>query len=205
MDLSGYQDWLTEQGYQPSTIEATLRHLKNAVGTGEWESRRAHLRRYLLFVKKTRRNPLGKDFAHKLKQAGYEPASEIAKQGKTAKQVLTTRQWRALRARLREKSANYEAKLLAAYMESPYRIGDFLNLRIIDMGEGDTDKPALKWLEGVRAQSRKKKMFVYEVLCDTERCAYYRLRKKLRKVTEDMGLDVDLDTLYKSYFAIYGD
>jgi hypothetical protein len=196
--LTGYQDWLKREGYQPSTIRATLRHLKGAVNTGVLATRQAHLRRYLLFVKKTRSNPLGRAFTHKLKQEGIEPAAEIVKQGRTVKTLLTRKAWKQLRARLRRAGAGDEGRLLAAYMESPYRIGDFLNFRIADVTPEDTDKAGFKWLQSFRKNTR-----VYEVLCETERCAYYRLRKKLSEVAEDMGLSVDLDTLYKSYFAVY--
>lgn len=208
--LKPYKKWLKQSGYQPSTIEVTLRHLKAAVLTGNWDERHEpHLRRYLLFVKKTRRHPLGKKFTDALRTAGFEPAGVIRKQGNRTKDLLSLKSWRNLRSRLRDnkRSPSYESKLLVAYMESPYRISDFLKMRISEITEDDvSDKRAREWLAAIRYKRRGgRHMPVYKVLCDTERCAYYRLRKVLGDVCDDMGLEADLDTLYKSYHELFGE
>ena len=104
-DLSGYENWLVSEGYQPSTIEVTLRHIKVAAANQvRAVDHVPHVRRYLRFVTKTRRNPLGKPFATNMKRRGFKPASEIRKQGSRDRELLTVRQWKALRARLRRRT-----------------------------------------------------------------------------------------------------
>jgi hypothetical protein len=199
-DLSGYEAWLTREGYQPTTIEATLRHLKNVAAKPKEiaDHQEAHIQRYLRYVGKTRRHPLGQSLTKKLKAAGYAAAGDVRKPGSRSKKLLDAQQWSALRARLRERGYSDDTgKLLVAYMESPYRITEFLQLRPTLISADDvTDKISRDWLRNHRARR------VFQVLCPTERCTYYRLRKRLRDVSEALGIPVDLDTLYKSYYEL---
>lgn len=214
-DLSGYEAWLTGEGYQPSTIKATLRHLKNVAETPNKvaEHQGAHVRRYLRYVSKTQRHPFGRVFAQTLHKQGYEAASDVRKPGSRSKGLLTGRQWTALRSRLRIRGGDDTDKLLVAYMESPYRISEFLQLQVGKLTEEDvTDKRALAWLKSAGRSSAssngkaraagKRSQRVFKVLCETERCTYYRLRKRLRDVCDKMNLSADLDTLYKSYYEL---
>jgi len=194
-DLGAYEDWLYAEGYQESTILVTLRHIK-AVSVEPRQSpghRAPHVRRYLRFVAKTRKNPLGRRFTEQMLAHGMEPASDIEKQGSRDKGCLTPRQWKALRARLR--GGDTISKLLVAYMESPYRIGDFLNLRANMVTRDDVgDKISRDWIK--RFGGKKK---LYKLLCPTQRCAYYRLRKRLQTISAKMKVETDLDSLYKTY------
>ncbi len=204
-DLSGYAAWLTSERYQPTTIEATLRHLKNVAEKPDSVANHqtAHVRRYLRYVSKTQRHPFGRGFTKNLRDQGFEAAGDVRKPGSRSKKLLTGRQWAALRSRLRIRGGDDTDKMLVAYMESPYRITEFLQLHTSKITEEDvTDKRAREWLTGRTSVGNGKPVAVYEVLCATERCTYYRLRKRLRDVCDKMDLSADLDTLYKSYYEL---
>ncbi len=195
IDLGAYEDWLYAEGYQDSTIQVTLRHLRGLAEHPEELTRHRvpHVRRYLRFVAKTRKNPLGRRFTEAMLANGVEAASEIEKQGKRDKGCLTDKQWKALRSRLRGGDAI--SRLLVAYMESPYRIGDFLNLYAHEVTADDvSDKISRDWIK--RFGGRKR---LHRLLCPTQRCAYYRLRRRLQTISEKMKVQTDLDALYKTY------
>jgi hypothetical protein len=203
-DLSGYAAWLTSERYQPTTIEATLRHLKNVAEKPDSVANHqtAHVRRYLRYVSKTQRHPFGRGFTKNLRDQGFEAAGDVRKPGSRSKKLLTGRQWAALRSRLRIRGGDNTDKMLVAYMESPYRITEFLNLRVGAINAEDvTDKRAREWLKSA-GSTIGNPIPVYAVLCATERCTYYRLRKRLRDVCDKMELSADLDTLYKTYYEL---
>lgn len=193
--LADYEAWLKKEGYQNSTTEVSMRHIRAAALTPESipGHRVAHVRRYLRYVADTRKNPLGRKFAEQMLKHGFTPARRTEKQGSRSKACLSSKQWKALRSRLRTGDAR--SKLLVAYMESPHRVGDFLNLRANEITADDvSDKLSREW---IKSAGGKKKL--YRLLCSTQRCAYYRLRSRLQHVSEAMKLSTDLDTLYKSY------
>lgn len=202
MKLDEYERWLRKEGYQPTTIEVTLRHIRAARSDSARLPRHRvpHVRRYLRFVAKTRKNPLGRSFAKRmLDDYGLTPAGEIEKQGSRDRETLTQKQWDALKQKLR--GGDRISRLLVAYMESPYRIGDFLNLKASGVTPDDvSDKVSRDW---VRRFGGKKKL--YQMLCTTERCAYYRLRRRLQKINQKLKTDPDLDTLYKSFHELNGE
>lgn len=199
MKLDDYEKWLKREGYQPTTIEVTLRHIRAAhADTSSLPAYRIpHVRRYLRFVARTRKNPLGSRFTRKmLDEYGLAPATEIEKQGSRDRETLTQKQWDALKKKLQ--GGDRISRLLVAYMESPYRIGDFLNLRAHAVTVDDvSDRSSRDWL---RRFGGKKKL--YRMLCTTERCAYYRLRRRLQSVNRALKADPDLDTLYKSFHEL---
>ncbi|MEE8615525.1 MAG: hypothetical protein V3T11_09985 [Roseateles sp.] len=212
--LRKYEEWLRAEGYQPSTVEVTLRHLYtvneqcgqtlfNACPMPVAPYRIPHVRRYLRYVALTRRNPLGRIFVAEMKRQGIEASSEIRKQGQRTKQNLTKSQWSELRKLLR--AGDNTSKLLLAYMLSPYRISEFLDMEVRLVSEEDiTDHVSRKWLHATNLAAPKSKRTrkLYELLCPTKRCAYSRLRRTLREAGEKLKVPADLDTLYKSYHAL---
>lgn len=210
--LKPYEAWLRAEGYQPSTVEVTLRHLYtvnenrisslfNAMPVAPY--RIPHVRRYLRYVALTRRNPLGRAFVAEMKRQGIEASAEIRKQGGRTKKNLTKYQWWRLRGLLRE--GDNTSKLLLAYMLSPYRISEFLDMEVRLVSEEDiTDHVSRKWLQATNllVPKRNRTRKLYELLCPTKRCAYSRLRRTLREACKELRVPVDLDTLYKSYHVL---
>lgn len=191
-DLSDYLSWLKRQKYQDNTILVTLRNLRTAASEPARlpTHRIPHVRRYLRFVQETGSNPLGRRFLSAMKAKKIGAASEIVKTGARGKQISKV-QLSALRARLRR--GDNTSKLVVAYMHSPYRISDFLILRCSRLTDRDVaDKISRDWLRKEGGPN-----LLYQVLCDTERCAYARMRKRLLEVCDSLGFKTDLDTLYK--------
>lgn len=203
LDLSSYQRWLRTEGYQRSTAEVSLRHMRTiATGAAVQSHQHPHIRRYLRFVEATGRNPLGREFLSKMKADGFEPSGPIAKAGKRSKPVLTRPQWSQLRSKLRRDGDEID-RLLIAYMYSPYRIAEFLELWVRGLDADDvSDALSREWIAAAFDNTRNKKLFM--ILCDTRRCAYSRMRRRLQRVTAKLGIEADLDTLYKSYHQLYG-
>jgi hypothetical protein len=219
VDLKLYIKWLEKRGYQDSTIVVTIRNLILAysdcapLGKKGWEPAtidiridpyRSHLCRYLKFVQETRRQPLGAPFTALLKDNKLKPIRDTHLHGRRSKSILTLKSWENLRRRIqRRDSVNGDSntdRLLLAYTSSPHRVTDFLRLRADKLGAADVgDKAARGWLAGFG------NVPLHEVLCVTERCAYYRLRTRLQDVCEEMGVTVDLDTVRKSYQALSDD
>ena len=199
-DLKLYREWLVKKGYQNSTIDATIRHLKTVWHKPEALSYRgAHVRRYLLYVSATRRNPLGQKFTtYMTEKHGLEAVTETRKHGARTKVTLRNDQWGILRAVLR--SGDSINRLLIAYMESPFRISEFLDMELREVDEKTVcDKRSRDWLLSIFINTRHKK--VYQVLCPTKRCAYSRMRRRLMALSAELTFEVDLDTLYKTFHA----
>jgi hypothetical protein len=215
LNLKPYVKWLKKRGYQDSTIVVTIRNLILAytdcapLGKKGWapatidvtaEPYKSHLGRYLKFVQETRRQPLGSRFTLLLKRKGLKPIRDTNLQGPRRKTLLTLKSWENLRRRLRKydgASDSNTGRLLLAYMSSPHRVTDFLRLRADKLDSGDVgDSASRGWLAGFG------NVPLHEVLCSTERCAYYRLRTCLQNVSQDSGVVVDLDTVRKSYQAL---
>lgn len=200
LDLDGYKRWLVRQGYQPSTVQVSMRHLRALVA---WEIpkklpkyRHAHIRRYLRYVDETKDNPMGSKFLQGMKSLGLTPAMDISKQGPRGKTLLGSHDWTALRSRLRR--GDEASRLLVAYMLSPYRIGEFLNLNAHKVDETDiADKISRDW---IRQNGGRKKL--YRLVCETERCTYYRMRRRLQDICDKLEVEADFDSLYKTYQSI---
>jgi hypothetical protein len=190
--LQPYADWLKNEGYQESTINATLRHLRLCHGR---ECCEPHTRRYLRYVSETRKNPLGREFLDLAMKAGYEASADRRRSGGRVKDALSEANWARLKAKLRR--GDEISWMLVAYMQSAYRIGQFLKLSASKVDETDIDdKISLDW---VRTASDGEKLPLYKILCKTERCAYYRMRRRLLETCEKLGIAADFDTLYKSF------
>lgn len=204
VNLDAYEAWLKKEGYQESTIKATLRHTRVLADnpTADPGYRMPIAKRYLRFVVATRREPLGKAFTKRLKARGIEPANKHPRQGARVKDVLSRQRFVQLRAKLRElgRGGDVTALLLVAYMQSPLRVGEFLRLRRSDVDEASVaDAKSRAWLE---RQDLKPRARLFEILCKTERCTYVRMRRKLAEVAAEQRIAVDLDTLYKSFHAM---
>ena len=202
VDLSEYDHWLRRQRYQPSTIDSTLRHLHMLhVISGLTPLSAPHVRRYLRFVKATRKNPMGARFLEHAKHIGLQPAADTKRGGGRVREPLSTAHWQALRAALRREAnaGSDTAQLLLVYMHADRRIGHFLkrSSRLAVQPEFCEDKLSRDWIAAQNA-TRKTIVPLYKLLCDTERCTYARMRRKLQIVAERLGYDVDLDTLYRS-------
>jgi hypothetical protein len=196
--LDKYETWLKDEGYQESTILVTLRHIKAVYAHRDKDvakTRAAHVRRYLRFVAKTRKNPLGRKFVQRMLGLGLEAAVDSPNHGKRSKTNLTDDQWLDLRAKLRR--GDDTSRLLIAYMESPYRIGEFLNLRIGQLVDDDVqDKISRAWITDKKLGARAR---LFQVLCKTERCAYSRIRRRLQQICKALEMEADLDTLYRTF------
>jgi hypothetical protein len=188
VDWKAYSSWLSKEGYQPSTIDATLRNLRvvcealSDIGNLQ-PHYEPHIKRYLRFVDHSRKNMLGGSaFLKKLQKAGYEPASNRRKHGRRTKDPLILENWKRLKDKLQ--IGDDISRLLWAYMLSGVRVSEFLNSDI-----------RVTALSTPLPQNWK----VYRVLGDSnKRSVYSRMRKRLQEVAEELNLGVDLDTLYKS-------
>lgn len=197
-NLNRYRAWLVDKGYKTSTIDATLRHLRVVVDNPEDVGYRAtHVKRYLLYVSLTKRNPLGQRFTeHMTTGHGLEAVADTTKGGGNIKALLDNGQWYQLRQTLR-RGDNLD-KLLLAYMESPYRISEFLELSVKAVDK-DTIQHAWSrnWIAKTFINPRDKQL--YQILCPSAQCAYSRMRRRLSVVADKLGFSADLNTLYKTF------
>lgn len=193
--LLSYANWLRAEGYQESTIAVTLRHLRTVMVTKVIAACRvSHVQRYLRYSAETRKNPLGPEFLKMALKAGFEASDDRKRPGARVKDTLNDVEWAMLRAKLRR--GDEISWMLIAYMQSPYRIGRFLKLRADKVDENDIDdKRSLDWI----AEHSNKLCPLYKLLCKTERCAYYRMRRRLLETCKKLGLEADFDTLYKTH------
>lgn len=198
-DLSRYRQWLVDQGYQPTTIAATLRHLQVVADNPEEVGYRApHVRRYLLYVEAEECHPLGKRFTrHMTTGHGLQAVSKARKiNGGNTKKLLDGGQWYMLHQTLR-KGGDLD-KLILAYMMSPYRIRQFLHMRIKDVNEATVQRiQSRTWIDKRCPNPRGKKM--YQILCPSVSCAYSRMRRRLIAVAKNLAFEADLDTLHKTF------
>lgn len=197
-DLSGYTGWLETEGYQPSTIEATLRNLAAATRDTK-PHHKPHIRRYMRYVTETGDNPLRVKLV-RMSLDSFEPSARRRRHGSRTKQLLGRAEWKLLKSRLRPEK-DVVSQVLLAYMGSELRIGDFLSVELTKLDDVVADKRARDWCvdcaKGLRKTGKPSKT-VADLLCMSERCAYVRLRKRLQAVSTDLGYEADLDTVYKS-------
>ena len=199
--LDGYRAWLEKKSYQPTTIDATLRHLKVvAKDPGALLYRGPHIRRYLLFVEDTKSNPLGRKFTNHMAALGMTAVADTRKCGAYTKALLSDTRWSKLDRKLRN-GKDLDC-LLWAYMHSGLRISEFLGRTLIQLERSLTDEssPAEFWLRNAMrsafVSTRGKK--VYQILCPSSRCAYSRMRRRLAAIAADLGIQADLNTVYKT-------
>lgn len=192
-DLSGYESWLKAEGYQPTTIRASLYALKRRVvreTSTVLESDKICLRRYLLFTQVTGEHPLGPGFSEALVGEGLRAAQLKAKGGHRKRAALDRGKLGKLLNALQE--GGDDSQLLAIYASSSLRINDFLSQRCEDVVS-----PALQtWLE-----NRPKREFVYETVSPSLSWARRRLLRKLRTEASKLDINADLDTLWRSRWS----
>jgi len=204
-DLTSYRDWLHAQLYQPSTIDSTLRALTLRRSPSKHGPETPHVRRYLRFVAETKQNPMGRDFLAHARLVGHKASSDAPRPGSRKREVLTRGQWTKLLATLRRVAVEDNddtARMLLAYMHSGRRVTNFLGLVASFAAEREdfvADKLSRNWVaersQMIRSPGR---VLVYQLLCDSERCAYSRMRRRLKAVAGKLGFDVDLDSLRRS-------
>ena len=191
MNLDGYREWLVSEGYQPSTVDTTVRKLTRLF---HFEAERTngharpHLQRYLRYVKDTKRNPLGQDFQAALLKEGFKASSKRSKPGARNKKLLTASQLTALHARLRTRG--HTGRVAALYVQSKLQVGEFLVLDLAgarDRFDGFVDGTwVTKAFVGYRAT------LLWQLIAESKRAAYKKLLDLVR------AEDTDLDTIYRS-------
>ena len=196
IDLSTYEAWLKKERYQASTRALSIRNLMTI--TNHPNKRIAsylipQAQRYVRFVAQTKKNPMGAKFLARLKKQKIEASESIKKAGKRSKPVLTAAKLSKLQAKLR--SGDEVDRLILAYAFSGMRVAAFLHMPCSNMQE-HPDKISRDWVAKAVDVSWNDPM--YKLLCKTERCAYSRMRTRMREVAEQLKMDVDLDTLYLS-------
>jgi hypothetical protein len=190
--LDDYTDWLRTQKYTDSTIEASLkvlRRLDHAKPDPRNLTDRFLLRRYLRYVKETRRNPLGRTFTEALSQLGLEPAVPRAVPGKRKRKLLTVTEFHVLKDRCL-RSEDVATVLVGFYMMSGKKPHDFLQQKTLIRDNAAVFK--------VRQDILLSRPVVYENLSTSLSWAYRTLLAAAKKQGEALGLDVDLDILYRS-------
>jgi len=94
MSLDDYKDWLGTQKYTDTTIDASLKVLRRIDPKNPKPTKVDDflLRRYLRYVKETRRNPLGKEFTDKLVSLGLSAALPRSVSGGRSRKLLSFEQ-----------------------------------------------------------------------------------------------------------------
>jgi len=197
VNLDSYRDWLLTEGYQPSTVETTVRKLTRLYHFASERSNshaRAHLRRYLRYVKDTKRSPLGQEFQAALVKEGFQASSKRSKPGARTKKRLTASQLTELRSRLRTRGTL--GRIAALYAQSKLNVSVFLELgraEVRALQSGNTGLDArldADWLNELF--HRERATLLWETFAVSPRAAY----KKLLDLVRAEG--TDLDTIYRS-------
>jgi hypothetical protein len=195
MSLDGYRDWLKKQRYTPSTIEASLKVLRrlDAVEPKPTPTDEFLLRRYLRYVKESRRNPMGEKFTEALKTKHdlFRPAVERAKSGKRKRRLLTLTEFHELKTRLLKRGDD-AGPLLVLYMSTGMKPRTFLQTQIKSAQFGFPLSIA-SWLS-----EHDRSIFLYQIISPSLSWAYRKLLAVLKKEAAGMDIDADLGTLYRS-------
>ncbi len=200
-NLAPYVAWLKTEGYQPSTINATLHEVFSACSALIlWDSDIPHIRRYLRFVEQTKKNPLGPKFLEHCAQHNLTPSKRGSPSGRRVRKPISSAQWAELRTALRQ-DGDDTSKMLVAYMFCDLRIMKFLGQQLGSATDSIapviTDKRSRDWLLSYTEHAFTTRR-VYELLGKTPRAAYARMRRKLQDFSVMCRINVDLDTLYRS-------
>jgi len=202
IDLSAYDAWLKRERYQASTRALSIRNLMTIANHPNKKIAPyliPQAQRYVRYVAATKKNPMGTAFLARLKKQKIEASAAIKKAGKRNKVMLTEAKLSKLRAKLRTGDA--VDKIILAYALSGMRVAAFLNAPCSIMQE-HPDKISRNWVSGITDVSWNAPL--YRLLCETERCAYSRMRVRIRELSETLKMDVDLDTLYLSRKELTG-
>jgi hypothetical protein len=196
IDFSTYEAWLKKERYQASTRALSVRNLMTIANHPNKKIAPyliPQAQRYIRFVTETKKNPMGVAFLARLKKQGIEASEAIKKAGKRSKTTLTPAKLAKIKAKLR--GGSEVDRLILAYAFSGMRVAAFLHMPCSNMQE-HPDKISRDWVAKAVDVSWNDPM--YKLLCKTERCAYSRMRTRMREVAEQLKIDVDLDTLYLS-------
>lgn len=189
MNLDSYKDWLVSEGYQPSTVDTTVRKLTRLYHFAAERSNghaRPHLQRYLRYVKDSKRNPLGQEFYAALLKEGFRASSKRSKPGARNKKLLTASQLTELRSKLRTRGTL--GRIAALYVRSKLKVSVFLVLRHAEALLLDTVDSV--WLNDLFHKERATRL--WETFAVSQRAAYMKLLDLVR------AEGTDLDTIYRS-------
>lgn len=187
--LDDYTTWLRSKKYTPSTIDASIRVLRrlNRENPKPTRSDEFLLRRYLRYVKETRRNPLGKRFTSVLEKQGLDPTSERAMSGTRKRELLMMGQFHDLKDRCLN-STDKTAMLVGFYMVSGKKPREFLQQKHSASSFSD--------------HFPRTGTFLYENLSPSITWAYRMLLAAAKREAAALDIDADLDILYRSRLAL---
>jgi len=203
-----YHRWLTKEGYQPSTIAVTIRHMETLLKFLKAKPNKQHKQyasdvgRYLRYIEVSRNVSMPRALASYKTKYGLVAVRQNNKDGRRVKEPLSPQAWAALKAHLRK--GDDTAKLLVAYMHSPLRVSAFLCLFVEAVDEETVaDKISRDWIAGNGSRSRQK-VTLFSLLCPTQRCTYARMRTLLQKECAALKIAADLETLNKTFRELKG-
>ena len=204
-----YGRWLVKEGYQPTTINVTLRHMETLLKRIKDKPGKQHkqyasdVKRYLRYVELTRAGAsVPRALVSYKNKYGLVAVRQNNKDGRRVKEPLSPQAWAALKAHLRK--GDDTAKLLVAYMHSPLRVSAFLCLFVEAVDEETVaDKISRDWIAGNGSRSRQK-VTLFSLLCPTQRCTYARMRTLLQKECAALKIAADLETLNKTFRELKG-
>jgi hypothetical protein len=189
MNLDGYKDWLVSEGYQPSTVDTTVRKLTRLFHFAAERTNghaRPHLQRYLRYVKDTKRSPLGQEFQAALVKEGFRASSKRSKPGARNKKLLTASQLTELRSKLRTRGT--VGRIAALYMQSKLNVSMFLVLERAEVLK--LDGVDAGWFNTLFREERA--TCIWQTFAESRRAAYIKLLDLVR------AEGTDLDTIYRS-------
>jgi hypothetical protein len=190
--LDDYKAWLETQKYTPSTIEASLKVLRRIDHNKPDPRNRTDkflLRRYMRYVKETRRNPLGMKFTETLEGLGIRAAIPRSVYGTRKRKLLSVTEFHSLKDRCLS-SDEVASVLVGFYMMSGKKPHEFLTQKTLVRDNSAVFK--------IRNDILLNKKIVYENLSSSISWAYRTMLAAAKKEGEALNLDVDLDILYRS-------
>lgn len=205
--LDGYGPWLEAEGYQRSTIALSLRYVRGLLSEPvrcQKKHYAPHVRRYLRYLE-TRGAGLAAVDIEALKtfeKHGFSASAVVQKTGQRTKTPLSDADFSRLRAFLRRGKGPLDRLLVAYLQQSHLKIGRFLQVSpayIVNAPEDFPDKISRDWLAEFNYTEHAFKP-VFNILCRTHRCAYYRMRVRLLEAAKALNLDVDFHSISKKAF-----
>jgi hypothetical protein len=197
-----YKDWLTHEGFQPSTIATAVASTRNAEkrwansGAGREPGEDPALKPYKSLLKRYSR------FLHSIPFPrwaewerfvvdNYEATLPTKPRGASTKPALTAKQWQALVAtvRAREEPADEVLCLMLSHISE-------LEPRAILKMELKAFDPAFS--ETLAPMKKKRIRFLWSYISSTPYGALARVQRQLKKRTEELGFEADFFSLAKT-------
>lgn len=192
-----YKDWLTHEGFQPSTIATAVASTRNA--EKKWASTGSDLdslKQYKALLKRYSR------FLHSIPFPrwsawecfvvdNYEAALPTKPRGASTKPALTAKQWQQLVASLRAHEEPADAVLCLMLSHIP----QFEPRAILKM-ELKAFDPAFS--EALAPMKKKRIRFLWSYISSTPYGALARVQRQLKKRTEELGFEADFFSLAKT-------